>query len=937
MKKVLLLPAILLLSAIQLMAQTTDITDKVTLQAWSDPVTILNDDAKPWNTDNSAYVSSQLLAQDESTTLTVSVQPGVASTFCFDAKEGSETSYLDQLRSRLEVYVDNALWRSVESNVLCRFGGPRFFIDLNPGPHTIRFVVTNGRTNGSKHGLRIGIYGLMQTDRQVHATVTEPGSLGQEILYDVERLSDVRRLKVTGTLNDADWTTIGNMSATLWEIDLSGVTNTAIPNNRFRRDGRGAWDYLNKAVLPAGLTAIGEGAFYRSYVTQMTFPGGLQTIGASAFENSMLEQALLPDAYCSTDAATAGAVFRDVHMLKSLDIGPNVKVLGGAYLQGCISLQGFALPPSVETLNGYACVDCWNNDFGSMSSVKVFSENSMCRTGITAIKLDNVTAINRYALCDNPLLTSVELGDRLYKFHQYDWEAFVACPRLTTFKINSPTVCVYNATLSEEQFPRLTLQVPNYLVNNYKSDANWMKAATIEGFSTAGAAWLHVNDNLTLGARQRMEGRPSVAVANNYIFKIGGEAQQQFAEFRIQSNRWDNQFAQVISTCPNVDVTTADASQFTYHNRWYAFALPYDVCVDDIRAEQGNFAIRYYDGANRAANGTTGSWKDFAAGAVIPAGTGFIYQASANGVWSHFPSHGTSGRKLFSPNAHSTTLAEHAAAVPANQSWNLVGNPYQCYYDAKKMEFNSPITVFKFDGWGGISYTAYSLADDDYILRPNEAFFVQRPEGVEQIGFPLGGKQTVATVVPSQVKAKVGSGLKRRFLVDMTVSDGQQSDRTRVVVNEAASAAYELDCDASKFFGTGLQLYTLDADDTRYAINERPLGEGLVPLGLQIATEGTYTFTLTRNGADRVWLTDTQTGAETDLCRDSYTFHAKAGTDEGRFALRIAAATTGMDELPAADGKKAGIYDLAGRRMEGDAQGLKRGIYLMNGKKVCVK
>lgn len=934
MKKNYLLPAIFLLSAIQLMAQTTDITDKVVLQSWSDPITILNDDVKAWSTANNQYVRSQNLAHDETTTLTAKMNPSVASTFCFDAYEGSVTSYLDQLRSHLEVYVDDVLWRSVESNVLCRFGGPRFFIDLNPGEHTIRFVVTNKRTDGTKHGLRIGFYGLMKTNKLVEATVTEPGSLGQEILYDADRLSDVRRLKVTGTLNDADWTTIGNMSATLWEIDLSGITNTAIPDYRFNRDGNN-WAYLNKAVLPAGLTHIGSYAFQYSYITQLVFPSGLLTIGDYAFRGSMLEQALLPDTYCSTNSTTAEGVFRDAHMLKTLSLGPNVKVLSNYYLYACLSLQDFTLPASVESLGKSTLSECWKNDFGSLSAVKKFDVNSMVRTAITDIQLNNATWMGRDAFVENPFLTSVELGEQFYRFDGRS--DFHACPQLTTLKINSPTMCIYNNTLSEEQFPLLTLQVPNYLVNIYKSDANWMKAATIEGFSTASTAWMHINDNLTLGARQRMEGSPNVVLANTFIFKIGGEAQQQFGTFHAQVNYWNEQFAQVISTCPNVEVATADINQYTYKDRWYAFALPYDVCVDDIRTERGNFAIRYYDGANRAANGTTGSWKDFAAGAVIPAGTGFIFQTSQSDVWNNFPSHAASGKQLFSPNARSVALTEHVAEQPANQSWNLVGNPYQCYYDAKKMDFNSPITVFVHNYYGTISYKAYSLADDDYILRPNEAFFVQRPEGVEQIGFPLGGKQTVATVVPSQVKAKVGSGLKRRFLVDMTVSDGQQSDRTRVVVNEAASAAYELDCDASKFFGTGLQLYTLDADDTRYAINERPLGEGLVPLGLQIATEGTYTFTLTRNGADRVWLTDTQTGAETDLCRDSYTFHAQAGTDEGRFALRIAAETTGMDELPAADGKKAGIHDLAGRRMEGDAQGLKRGIYLMNGKKVCVK
>jgi hypothetical protein len=224
MKRIPLL-SVMLLAIGYGMAQTTDITENVKLQAWSDPVTILNDDAKPWSTNNDAYVYSQAIAPGETTTLTVKLNPTMKSTFCFDAYQGSSTDMQNQLRAKLEVKVDGTTWRTVSSAVLQR-QKPRFFIDLTPGNHTITFTVTNDRPEGYKQDLRLGFYGLMKTDRVVTAEVTEPGSLGQEILYNVEQLADVQRLKVTGTLNDADWTTIGNMSNTLWEIDLSGVTLT---------------------------------------------------------------------------------------------------------------------------------------------------------------------------------------------------------------------------------------------------------------------------------------------------------------------------------------------------------------------------------------------------------------------------------------------------------------------------------------------------------------------------------------------------------------------------------------------------------------------------------------------------------------------------------------------------------------------------------------
>ena len=54
------------------------------------------------------------------------------------------------------------------------------------------------------------------------------GSLGTEVMYKVEKLEDVLSLKVKGTLNAADWTTLKNMK-NLQYLDLSEAKATAMP------------------------------------------------------------------------------------------------------------------------------------------------------------------------------------------------------------------------------------------------------------------------------------------------------------------------------------------------------------------------------------------------------------------------------------------------------------------------------------------------------------------------------------------------------------------------------------------------------------------------------------------------------------------------------------------------------------------------------------
>ena len=239
------------------------------------------------------------------------------------------------------------------------------------------------------------------------------------------------------------------------------------------------------------------------------------------------------------------------------------------------------------------------------------------------------------------------------------------------------------------------------------------------------------------------------------------------------------------------------------------------------------------------------------------------------------------------------------------------------------------------------TYTAYSLTDDDYAIRPNEAFFVQCPnEEYNTIGFPLQGRQLTSVIESQNAARELAPEKRTRQVVNLTVSDGEWEDQTRVVLNEEACMAYETACDASKFIsmdGSVPQIYTIDDEGTWYAINERPMGEGTVALGFYAGQDGNYTISVTRCDADQIFITDNLTGTTTEITEGAYTFSAKAGTDNTRFTLSfVCNETTGVKEISkAVIAPETEVYSVDGKFMGNDASHLGAGIYILRqGKKV---
>ena len=384
----------------------------------------------------------------------------------------------------------------------------------------------------------------------------------------------------------------------------------------------------------------------------------------------------------------------------------------------------------------------------------------------------------------------------------------------------------------------------------------------------------------------------------------------------------DRNSAALVNNVP-MSADQVNSSLWIDDNKWTFLSFPYDVRISDIMEIEPNteWVVRKYDGAERAAGNMNNTWVDMNADDVLHAYEGYIWQSRRSG-WDHsgfkVPAiNNTNKNNIFASEDVAISLKEYASEFSHNRSWNMVGNPYPAYYDIRYMDFTAPIITWNVNNQ---SYEAYSPMDDSYILYPYEAFFVQRPEDGSAITFGKQGRQVSleqrATMynVPARVREE---NAFQRSVLNLTLSNDKYSDRTRVVLNENASSLYEQDKDASKFLSDhalNSQLFTIESG-VQYAINERPLNDGLVLLGVSIVEAGKHTMTLQTTADIKVILTDLETGESVRLDNtEGYTFEAETGMITNRFQLHISK-PTGINSLQQ-QLSDSDIFTIDGRRVQ---------------------
>lgn len=636
------------------------------------------------------------------------------------------------------------------------------------------------------------------------------------------------------------------------------------------------------------VTSIGQYAFCNCYALTQVDLSNVTSLGQGAFYMDETSQ------YVNGQYVRVGGNLQSVTLSDELEIIPN------ECFYGCDKLTSLTFPSALKEIGQGALP---------------YLTNVQLPDGLQAVGSGNF--LNATSITIPASVTS--------------WESFsnkwtdVYC-----YVVSPLTFSVFNTSNAAN----MTLHVPAISMAAYRLHDNWYQFGQIlpiEGniselninsdflLSTTDGIANKANMTINDGAALTMSSDQALALGS-YVQEIGSANRQYRNDYRYDANGYSTEYyysylpytGLLLANSPMI-ADGVDVKLVVRKDQWNFFSLPFDVNMSDILCKSSyQWVIREYSGANRASgNGET--WNNVPANGVLHAYNGYIIYMTDDSNYTDYTfgmpaANNANKQNIFATNDVDVPLTEYSAEFPQNRSWNLVGNPYPCSFDIQQMDFEAPITT-----WNGNGYTAYSPLDDNYMLRPAEGFFVQAPQGATAITFHKEGRSAVNKQEVTQEEynngyyyyapRRVKANSVPRKVFNFTLSNADYSDRARLVLNENASADYELTRDAAKMLSTDKtvpQLYLSD-NGIRYAINERPEGNGVFYMSAFFGKSGEYSIKVQSDEVQStsIILTDTQANVATDLTEGGYTFTTESGTFDNRFVITfVAKMPTGVGQIP---------------------------------------
>lgn len=759
---------------------------------------------------------------------------------------------------------------------------------------------------------------------KVNITGHKPGSLAAEVLKQCAYAAEVNELTVSGgDFDEEDWKTMKEMT-NLLSLDLGGTAIKDIPRDAMREIAYG----MTGLTLPQGLVSIDQGAFYACGIKNLVIPAGVTTIGEGAFRDCQRLESVdvpgsvttLPRACFATDSRLVSVTLREG--IRNLDFG---------VFYEDVALKTIKMPSSLRSLGGSVFYKCY-----ALEEVQL-NEGLLEMMSSAFERCESLRSIT--------IPSTVMMMDR---------NPFLNCENLVDFTCLCLVPPVASGDIPASNMQGRTLYVPAPAVDQYKSSESWRRFTKIVGIEQLPANINVMSERtLELPASIPADYRPTMVIGHANLSEdeygtwrhnagqllLNTQSTLNLSDFQmIQSVRYiDASSSTLIATGKDVRGAKGSIDLTLPSERWSFITFPFDVSVGDIVPVDPdhviNFAIMRYDAVKRAANQGKDAWVRVGAGEVLKAGEGYIINPSYYYYYDSYYGYRSGDSRLLFPAVSSFVLPAgdaqvRLASAPSefdhNAHWNFVGNPYTAYYDLANVSPSKVITL-----WSPSqrNYVSINTADDSYIITPGESFFVQGSAQATTLTLPAAGRQNYGAAKGSLKVPRRTEATSERQMLNLTLSDGTLTDRTRVVINPDASMDYEIGRDATKFASLDATAPHLSSlwGDTEYAINERPLADGRVLLNVSCQSQTAelaidndlegYSLYI-YNGVDYVPF-----GADQPFC-----FRP---ADHAQLVLCITDGATGIQTLEQ-DAAPAPIYTLDGRRTSMQTPG----VYVVGGRKV---
>ena len=376
-----------------------------------------------------------------------------------------------------------------------------------------------------------------------------------------------------------------------------------------------------------------------------------------------------------------------------------------------------------------------------------------------------------------------------------------------------------------------------------------------------------------------------------------------------------------------------------YERALYWVSFPYDVLISQVFGfgEYGeHWIIQRYRGDLRAQKGLfsdSGTYWEYITNTntILEKGKGYVLALDLDKVKTSFI-HGIESVSLYFPSngelgiiqgddPTAVDVPEHKCNINLSNDpdgdnkdrrdrriydshWNMIGVPR--FADIKEFNTNNELAPVTYSADSLSFYYEYLPKTDKYQTRIVTADFQAMYGYMVQFAGRINWTEKKA-IKPDQLAARRNSDNTEPEKVSLRLEiaqDEEMADQTFVQLQqEGATPEFDMNLDLTKIINSGANIYTLAGEQRiQSAGNALPMGEVVVPVGVQIATEGEYTFRMPDGtGGMVVELIDYYTNTRTNLLLFDYTVTLPKGTNEGRFALHIqpskSGVTTNIDQI----------------------------------------